>query len=1357
MYPTASTPSQQHFPATISRHCYRAFSAVLLASLLSVCAWHSAAAQERVIPEALKPWQNWVTWNDTFLRSPTTYRSADDRIAVWPSTLTMTVTPASGSWQVSVRVFSESWVGLPGETEVWPTQVRADGAALPVVERDGRPAVQLSPGNYLLTGEFLWNSMPQRIAIPREIGVLSLNVNGQSIPMPRWDADGHVWLQRVQAEETEEDLLAAQVYRVLEDGIPTKLITEIEVTVSGKSREENLGWILPDGFRLSTVNSPIPVAIDEQGRMKAQVRAGEWTISAIAHRMQNRSDIQFSADAQPIINEELIAFRAKPDFRLAEIEGLVTTDVTLTTFPEKWRQLPVYTWDTSGPFQLTEKMRGMGLQRPEGLSIKRKFWLDEDGRSLTFQDRITGQMQQIWRLDAAEGQELGAVRIEGKGQLITENPKTGLKGVELRSRNVNLNAIGRMEQVERLSATGWQADVESLEATLILPPGWRALAVFGADHVRGDWLTSWSLLDLFLLLVFTMAIYRIWGFPAGFVAFIAFGLAYHEPGSPRWTWLFLLVPVALLRVVPDGIAKKLIDAWRFVAVALLVINLVPFVAHQVQTALFPQLEIAGVNYSARQMYSAVGRTYTTTAQVADMAYETPELASATAGAIRGIRKSKFQASNLRYDPATQIQTGPAEPQWSWNVVKCSWEGRVPASQTLRPILLSLSMHRVLTIVRILLVLALAAILLGVRRTKLPSAKATAAAVACVLLFVTPESTIAQELPNQQMLQTLRERLLEPPNVYPNAADIAKVDLQVANGRVVMTSEIHAAAGVAVPLPGKLPVWSPVSISVDGEPARLVCRKEDYLWVIVPKGVHVVVVESLLPDVSEWEWTYLLKPRTVSVNAEGWTVTGIGRNGVPDQQLLFASQQQAIEAEAAYDQKEFNPIIAVDRHVEIGLNWQVRTDITRLSNDNKAISLRIPLLASERVLSSNIRVRDGSVDVALGSGQKVVSWTSELPIGSEIQLASPAEGDWIERWHLVTSPVWNMTQAGLAPVFEAQQQNMIPVWHPWPGEQATLAFDKPQAVTGQVLTIQKVDHEVAMRQRDASLKLQIECSIGSDFVVGLPANAAVTSLRHDGQNIPLRQDEHGLIVAIRPGQQQIEVNWKTDEPMAFVTETGNVTLPTEGSNVTTIMQVPASRWVLWADGPLRGPAVRFWTILITAVLVAIVLGSLPHSPLSHIEWALLAIGLTQIHVVAALFVVAWLLLLNRRGLPAGKELPTALFNLTQLTIVLLTFVALGIFVVIVGKGLLGHPDMFIVGNGSSRTYLKWFQPRIDTNLPVGRVVSVSVWFYRLLMLFWALWLANSLVRWLKWGWQRFSEETTWKRNKKIVAATPSESA
>jgi hypothetical protein len=75
----------------------------------------------------------------------------------------------------------------------------------------------------------------------------------------------------------------------------------------------------------------------------------------------------------------------------------------------------------------------MGAEKPEGLKISRSLWLDENGGGITFRDQILGRMQQIWRLDIAPDQELGAVRSNGQGQLITRNPN-GAAGIEIRSR-----------------------------------------------------------------------------------------------------------------------------------------------------------------------------------------------------------------------------------------------------------------------------------------------------------------------------------------------------------------------------------------------------------------------------------------------------------------------------------------------------------------------------------------------------------------------------------------------------------------------------------------------------------------------------------------------------------------------------------------------------------------------------------------------------------------------------------------------------------------------------------------------------------------------------------------------------------
>ena len=388
----------------------------------------------------------------------------------------------------------------------------------------------------------------------------------------------------------DKDFLSVKLFAELEDGIPLWLHTDVEVTVSGKSREDDLGAVLPEGWKLAAVESPIPVPVDDAGRMKAQVRAGKWTVSLSAFRFDNPKEFHYAKGGKLAAPEELVAFHAHPDFRIVDIDGPVSIDVSQTEFPAKWRNLPVYRWDTATRFGIAERMRGMGLQKPEGLKIEREWWLDENGRALTFRDHIAGNMQRIWRLDAAEGEDLGSVRSAGQGQLITRNPQDGAVGVEIRERDLNIDATGRVPRAAHMPATGWRADADALQVTLNLPPGWRLFALFGADWVRGDWLTAWTLLDLFLLLVFSLAVFRLWGLGAGILAFAAFGLSFHEPGAPRYIWLILLAPLALLRVVPQGWGRRLTSIAKWIAAAVFIVILARFVTAQVRQTLYPQLE-----------------------------------------------------------------------------------------------------------------------------------------------------------------------------------------------------------------------------------------------------------------------------------------------------------------------------------------------------------------------------------------------------------------------------------------------------------------------------------------------------------------------------------------------------------------------------------------------------------------------------------------------------------------------------------------------------------------------------------------------------------------------------------------------
>jgi hypothetical protein len=188
-------------------------------------------------------------------------------------------------------------------------------------------------------------------------------------------------------------------------------------------------------------------------------------------------------------------------------------------------------------------------------------------------------------------------------------------------------------------------------------------------------------------------------------------------------------------------------------------------------------------------------------------------------------------------------------------------------------------------------------------------------------------------------------------------------------------------------------------------------------------------------------------------------------------------------------------------------------------------------------------------------------------------------------------------------------------------------------------------------------------------------------------------------------------------------------------------MPADRWTLLLGGPRLGPSVLFWSLLAVFALVSLGLGRLDWTPLGARQWFLLLVGLTQVPITSAALVAAWLLALGlrKRHTPQGDRE----FDAAQAFLAVLTFMALSSLFHSIKQGLLGLPDMQIAGNGSTAQMLSWYQDRAGLTPPRAWVLSVPLLLYRVAMLAWALWLADSLLGWLRWGWECFSTGGLWR--------------
>ena len=612
------------------------------------------------------------------------------------------------------------------------------------------------------------------------------------------------------------------------------------------------------------------------------------------------------------------------------------------------------------------------------------------------------------------------------------------------------------------------------------------------------------------------------------------------------------------------------------------------------------------------------------------------------------------------------------------------------------------------------------------------------------------SPAAADYPPEALLQELKARMLEPPDCLPRCASIPHLRLRLSPDDLQQQLEVHAEQALAIPLPAQEGQWLPTRITVDGSPADALFRNDDgQLWLALRPGRHEVVLAGPLPGREQLQVPLPLPPRRVSVEGGGWSVQGIGDNGMPDAQLQLSRELRSGQtAGSTLEPRPLPAFLEVSRTLELGLDWHVRTAVSRLSPADAPAVAEIPLLEGESITSPGLTARNGKVLVNLPAGAASIEWQSVLEPRDRMQLLAPVTTAWTEVWRVDVSPIWHLEFAGLAPVHHQDPGgNWLPEWRPWPGEHIDLVFSRPQGAAGATLTIDHSELRVSpgLRATDTTLDLSLRSTQGGQHPLILPDGAALQSVTVDGRSQPIRQQGRSVSLPVHPGEQKLGLNWREETGIGARFAVRPVDLGSPSVNASSSITLGADRWVLLTGGPRLGPAVLYWGVLAVLLALSLGLGRLTWTPLRRHHWFLLLMGLSQLDSFGAAAVVGWLLALGRRSGQTGK-LADRWFNVLQVGLGFYTLVALALLFAAVEHGLLGLPDMQVAGNHSTALQLNWYQDRSPATLPTPWVITAPLWSYRVLMLLWALWLAYSLLDWLRWGWGCYSEGGLWRGGK-----------
>ena len=426
----------------------------------------------------------------------------------------------------------------------WPVNVTVNGEPVAVLEVQQKPMLRVKPGQYQINGQFNWQQRPQYLQIPNNTALLSVTIDGQTLTWPNIDQTGRLWFKQNNdnAEQSQRgDSVKVEVFRRLQDGVPMTMQSVLRLVVSGKPRELKLGRFLLDDSEITRFNTKLPARIETDGTLRIQVRAGNWEIYLSSRFTKPVSEFNMTQTSDNWPSQEIWSFAAHPNIRGVKISGVNALDPSQLDMPKGWSNLPTYLVEPNNTFIIEEQYRGDITPNANQINLSRTVWLDFDGNGTTIKDNMQAVMYQDWRLSVQSTMQLGRVAVNGMPQLVTQLPGQEHDGVEVRQRNVSLEAISRLQSISDLSAVGWENDVDKLSMQLNLPPGWRLWHSLGPDSVNASWLSRWNLWNLFLCLLIVGATFKLLGLPWAVLAGFTQALTYHESNAPVVSWVVLII------------------------------------------------------------------------------------------------------------------------------------------------------------------------------------------------------------------------------------------------------------------------------------------------------------------------------------------------------------------------------------------------------------------------------------------------------------------------------------------------------------------------------------------------------------------------------------------------------------------------------------------------------------------------------------------------------------------------------------------------------------------------------------------------------------------------------------------------
>lgn len=488
------------------------------------------------IPQDLKKWIPWVNKNNFT-------QNCVESVCVFIPQLTIQKNSQKTNYTFlfnGTSLAQSAWVSLPYSDTIWPLSVRVNGQKALLVNHEGKPFIQVPQKDFKIEVDYTNTIFDKNSSFELPFNIVSFsNQTGQNISLK----DTTLSLSDIAKTDEQNSFQEIKVFRKFTDNIPYQLDTNLQINFSGKTKEIDLGAVLPSHFKLTQINSDLKV-IFKDNHYFATLVPGTHFINFKS--FANKEISSFSVkDLVLNIDSEIWSVQNNNNIRNIDIKSATVVDPKQVSVPQEWVSLPSYM--VSDKLDIISSQQGLSFNTDLKLNAQRTtiFGFNDTVYSL---DRVSLTNQNSKELKFNSGVSLQSISLS--------QPKMILK--EKDQNYILLNAADNTGTIQFDTPKG--NDIVSQLADSYYVDSWNAGFIPRTDLIWATnakvtssdfWFNAWNLYSLFSLSVLIIALYKLVGKEAAVFALFSL-VSFYYNNSVFWIfWILLVISYAFNKYLPE--------------------------------------------------------------------------------------------------------------------------------------------------------------------------------------------------------------------------------------------------------------------------------------------------------------------------------------------------------------------------------------------------------------------------------------------------------------------------------------------------------------------------------------------------------------------------------------------------------------------------------------------------------------------------------------------------------------------------------------------------------------------------------------------------------------------------------------